>query len=83
MYALYLCSPRLKEYAFFELAIYAAVLIVDLPAMAIVAVLTVAILIPTSVSISGGAIEGGFLQLVAALLCFWVFLADFRKVHQP
>ncbi|GLR89331.1 hypothetical protein [Bradyrhizobium iriomotense] len=83
MYALYLCSPRLKEYAFFELAIYAAVLIVDLPAMAIVAVLTVAILIPTSVSISGGAIEGGFLQLVAALLCFWIFLADFRKCYRP
>ncbi|WFU41080.1 hypothetical protein QA640_00565 [Bradyrhizobium sp. CB82] len=81
MYALYLCSPRLKEYAFFELAIYAAVLVVDLPAMAITAVLTVAILIPTSVSISGGAIEGSFLQLVAALLCFWVFLADFRKFY--
>ncbi|MGY8662012.1 hypothetical protein Q3C01_06545 [Bradyrhizobium sp. UFLA05-109] len=83
MYALYLCSPRLKEYAFFELAIYAAVLIVDLPAMVMAAVLTVAILIPTSVSISGGAIEGGFLQLFAALLCFWVFLADFRRVHRP
>lgn len=81
MYALYLCSPRLKEYAFFELAIYAAVLIVDLRAMAMAAVLTVAILIPTSVSIFGGAIEGGFLQLVAAQLCFWVFLADFRKYH--
>ncbi|MGY8676849.1 hypothetical protein Q2941_03400 [Bradyrhizobium sp. UFLA05-153] len=83
MYALYLCSPRLKEYAFFELAIYAAVLIVNLPATAIVAVLTVAILIPTLVSISGGAIEGGFLQLFAALLCFWVFLADFGKYQRP
>jgi hypothetical protein len=30
MYALYLCAPRLKEYAFFEVALYAAVLVVAL-----------------------------------------------------
>jgi hypothetical protein len=30
MYALYLCAPRLKEYAFFEVALYAAVLVVEL-----------------------------------------------------
>jgi hypothetical protein len=30
MYALYLCAPRLKEYAFFEVTLYAAVLVVEL-----------------------------------------------------
>jgi hypothetical protein len=78
MYALYLCSPRLKEYAFFELAIYAAVLIVDLSPMAMMAALTAAILIPVSASMLGSAIEGTFLQLGSALVCFWVLLLDFR-----
>jgi hypothetical protein len=43
MYALYLCAPRLKVYAFFEAALYAAVLIVDLPAVMVAVVLTIAI----------------------------------------
>ena len=30
MFALYLCVPRLKEYAYFEMAIYAAMLVADL-----------------------------------------------------
>jgi hypothetical protein len=38
MLALYLCAPRLKKYAYFELAIYAAMLVVDLPAIGIAAV---------------------------------------------
>lgn len=75
MYALYLCSPRLKEYAFFELALYAAVLIVDLPAAVLAAVLTVAIVAPTLASISGNAFMGGFGQLAIALVCFWILLA--------
>jgi hypothetical protein len=83
MYALYLCSPRLKEYAFFELAIYAAVLIVDLPSMALAAFLAAAILIPTLASISGSAIEGTFAQLIAGLVCFWILLADFRARPRP
>jgi len=37
MLALYLCAPRLKKYAYFELAIYAAMLVVDLPAIGIAA----------------------------------------------
>ncbi|MGV7218317.1 hypothetical protein [Bradyrhizobium sp. UFLA05-112] len=82
MYALYLCSPRLKEYAFYELAVYAAVLIVDLSPMAMMAFLTAAILIPTSTTISGGVIEGTFVQLVSALVCFWVLLVDFRTLRR-
>ncbi len=74
MYGLYLCSPRLKEYAFFELAVYAAVLIVDLPAAALAAVLTIGVAAPTLVSITGNTIEGGFAQIAVALACFWIML---------
>lgn len=74
MYGLYLCSPRLKEYAFFELAVYAAVLIVDLPAVALAAVLTTGVAIPTLISITGNAIEGSYTQLAVALVCFWIML---------
>ena len=83
MYALYLGSPRLKEYAFFELAIYAAVLIVDLPPMAMAGALGAAILVPTLASMSGSVIEGSFIQLGAGLLCFWILLADFRERRAP
>lgn len=78
MYGLYLCSPRLKEYAFFELAVYAAVLIVDLPAATLAAVLTIGVAVPTLVSITGITIEGGFVQVAVALMCFWILLLDFR-----
>ena len=78
MYALYLCSPRLKEYAFFELAVYAAVLIVDLSPLAIAAVLTSAIALPTIASILGNAFVDSFGQASAALVCFWILLLDFR-----
>ena len=74
MYGLYLCSPRLKEYAFFELAVYAAVLIVDLPAAALAAVLTIGVAVPNLVSITGATIEGGFAQITVALVCFWIML---------
>jgi len=74
MVALYLCAPRLKEYAFFELALYGAVLIVDLPAAALAAVLITGVAIPTLVSLSGVPIEGSFVQLAAALVCFWIML---------
>lgn len=74
IYGLYLCSPRLKEYAFFELAIYAAVLIVELPAAALAAVLTIGVAVPTLVSVTGNTIEGGFAQIAVALACFWVML---------
>lgn len=74
MYGLYLCAPRLKEYAFFELALYGAILIVDLPAATLVAVLTIGIAVPTLVSQSGMPIEGSFVQIAAALACFWIML---------
>lgn len=74
MYGLYLCSPRLKEYAFFELAVYGAVLIVDLPAAALAAVLTIGIAVPTVVSLAGLPIEGNFIQIAVALVCFWIML---------
>jgi hypothetical protein len=78
MFALYLTSPRLKEYAFFELALYAAILIVDLPALALAAVLTVGLLIPALIAITGHTFEGGFSLLIVALACFWILLLDFR-----
>jgi len=73
IYALYLCAPRLKEYAFFEVALYAAILVVDLPAVLMAAVLTVAIAIPTLASVSGVFMDG-FSQLAIALICFWLLL---------
>ncbi|UWU96080.1 hypothetical protein [Bradyrhizobium sp. CB1015] len=73
MYALYLCAPRLKEYAFFDVALYAAILVVDLPAVLVAAVLTVAITIPNLASLSG-VFSGGFGQLTIALVCFWLLL---------
>lgn len=78
MFALYLSSPRLKEYAFFELALYAAILVVDLPARALAAVLTVGLLIPALISLAGTALEGTFILLIVALMCFWILLQDFR-----
>ncbi|PDT91299.1 hypothetical protein CO669_04580 [Bradyrhizobium sp. Y36] len=73
MYALYLCAPRLKEYAFFEVALYAAVLVVELPAVLMAAVLAIAIAIPILASVSGVFISG-FAQLTFALICFWLLL---------
>lgn len=78
MFALYLSSPRLKEYAFFELALYAAILIVDLAALALAAVLTIGLLVPALISITGHTFEGGFGLLIVALTCFWILLLDFR-----
>ncbi|WP_245452240.1 hypothetical protein [Bradyrhizobium forestalis] len=78
MFALYLSSPRLKEYAFFELALYAAILIVDLPAMALAAMLTVGLAFPTLISLLGAPFEGSFILLVISLICFWIVLLDFR-----
>jgi hypothetical protein len=78
MFALYLCSPRLKEYAFFELALYVAVLVVELSSLALAVVLAVAIAIPAMASIAGVAFEGSFVLLAVALVCFWTVLLDFR-----
>jgi hypothetical protein len=78
MFALYLSSPRLKEYAFFELALYAAILVVDLPALALAALLVVGLLAPAVISMMGHTIEGTFTLLIVALTCFWILLLDFR-----
>ncbi len=78
MFALYLCSPRLKEYAFFELALYAAILVVDLPARPLAAFLSVGLIAPALTSLTRTTLEGTFILLVAALACFWILLLDFR-----
>ena len=74
MYALYLCAPRLKVYAFFEAALYAAILIADLPAVTVALVLTIAIAIPFVVAASGIAFVDGFDLLTVAIVCFWIML---------
>ena len=74
MYALYLCAPRLKEYAFFDIALYAAILVVDLPAAWLAVVLAIAVGIPALASITGFVFIDGFDQLGIALLCFWILL---------
>lgn len=78
MFALYLSSPRLKEYAFFELALYAAVLIVDLPATALAAFLAAGLAFPALISLLGTAFEGSFILLIIALASFWILLLAFR-----
>jgi hypothetical protein len=78
MYALYLCSPRLKEYAFFELALYAAVLVVGLRPPALATLLACGIAVPTLASLTGNAFVDSFGLLATALICFWIMLADFR-----
>lgn len=78
MFALYLSSPRLKEYAFFELALYAAILLVDLPVLALAGVLTVGLFVPSLISVAGNPLEDSFILLFAALMCFWILLLDFR-----
>ncbi|WP_339032102.1 hypothetical protein WI604_11895 [Bradyrhizobium symbiodeficiens] len=76
MFAFYLSSPRLKEYAFFELALYAAILLVDLSATALAAALTVGLLMPSLISIVGTSLEDSFILLFSALMLFWVLLLD-------
>ncbi|SFN21258.1 hypothetical protein SAMN05216573_109306 [Bradyrhizobium sp. Rc3b] len=78
MFALYLSSPRLKEYAFFELALYAAILLVDLPARALAAALTVGLLMPSLIFVTGSSSEDNSIQLFSALMFFWVLLLDAR-----
>lgn len=76
MFALYLCSPRLKEYAYFELAIYVAMLVVDLTAIGMATVFTVSIVAPMLAMGSANAFVNTFGQTIAALFCFQIFLAD-------
>nr|WP_136623738.1 hypothetical protein [Bradyrhizobium centrolobii] len=83
MYALYLCSPRLKEYAFFELAIYAAVLIAGLRSAAIAIILVCAIGLPAIASILGNAFMDGFGPLSAAIIFFGTVLLDFGALKNP
>jgi hypothetical protein len=82
MYALYICAPRLKEYAFFEVALYAAILIANLPAATLTGVLAVAVAVPTLASVLGIAFMGGFGQLTIALICFWLLLSHELAGHE-
>jgi hypothetical protein len=77
MLALYLCAPRLKEYAFLELTIYAAMLVVDLPAkwLAVTFAVTIAGPIIAYVSQISQFIHQ-FNQTIAALFCYGVLLLD-------
>jgi hypothetical protein len=77
MYGLYLCAPRLKEYAFFELALYAAVLFVDLRMSALVAALACGVVFLSLASLAGSGIVEHYGQANAAIVCFWIVLADF------
>jgi len=79
MLALYLCVPRLKEYAYFELAIYAAILVVDLPAMGIAAVFTATIVVPMLATESPNTFVNTFSQTIVALFCFEIFLLDLHR----
>jgi len=77
MLAIYLCAPRLKEYAFFELAIYAAILVVDLPAKWLA--ITLAITIAGPIVASGSQISQFIYQFnhtIAAVFCYGVLLMD-------
>ena len=77
MVALYLCAPRLKEYAFYELAIYAAVLVVDLPFKTLRIVLAVAIVFPiVAKAPQMPQFIDHFGQTIAAVFCYAVFLLD-------
>jgi hypothetical protein len=77
MLALYLCTPRLKEYSFFELAIYAAMLVVDLPAKWLSVILAVTIAAPI---VANGLQMSQFIdqfnQTIAAVFCYAVLLRD-------
>jgi hypothetical protein len=59
-------------------SLYAAILIVDLPAPALAAVLSVGLLIPALIAMTGHRFEGGFNLLIVALTCFWILLLDLR-----
>jgi hypothetical protein len=77
MYGLYLCAPRLKEYAFFELALYGVVLFVDLRMSALLAALACAVAFLSLASLAESGIVEHFGQANAAIACFWIVLADF------
>jgi hypothetical protein len=77
MLALYLCAPRLKEYAFLELTIYAAMLVVDLPAKWLA--VTFAVTIAGPIIASGLEISpfiDQFNQTITAVFCYGILLID-------
>jgi hypothetical protein len=77
MLALYLCAPRLKEYAFFELAIYAAMLVVDLPPKRLAVIFAVTIAGPILLTVSQiSQFIYQFNQTIAAVFCYGVLLLD-------
>ena len=77
MLAFYLCAPRLKEYAFFELAIYAALLVVDLPAKTLAVIFAVTIVGPIVAKTPQiPQFIDQFNQTIAAVFCYGFLLLD-------
>ncbi len=82
MLALYLCAPRLKEYAFYELAIYAAMLVVDLPPKWLAVILAITIAAPVIAYVSQiSAFIHQFNQTIAAVFCYGVLLLDLYPAY--
>lgn len=88
MFALYMCAPRLKEYAYFELAIYAAALVSGLSAAGMAAIIIGAVLVPVLAMGSHDGFVSTYSQLLSALFCFWIFVlslnpstSDQRRLH--
>jgi hypothetical protein len=81
MLGLALCAPRLKEYSFFELALYAAILATDLPPGELAVLFVVAIVGPIFAPDLPGlrsALLGYFAQSLAAVFCYVVLLLDLK-----
>jgi len=81
MLGLALCAPRLKEYYFFELALYAAMLATDLPPGELAVLFVVAIVGPIFAPDLPGlrsALLGYFAQSLAAVFCYVVLLLDLK-----
>ncbi len=79
MFALYLCAPRVKAYAFFELGIYAAALVADCSAPAMAVIMTIAVMVPALAMQAPSSFLADYAQLMSAVFCFWVFLVELNR----
>ena len=82
MLALALCAPRLREYSFFGLAVYAAMLVADLPPRELAVLFAVAIVGPLYADLPGSRSAlpyiAHFAQTLAAVFCYVVLLLDLK-----
>ncbi len=80
MVALFLCSPRLKEYGYFELSLYMAMLVVDLPIGELLLTYFLSIAIPILSNQPQLKLESlyfsGFDQLVVATFCYFLLIGN-------